>query len=99
MTKKCSFCSKTKFRNIINLGKQPLANSYLLNPKTFDSERKVNLSLEMCLNCKLAQVPHNIYPSDFFLNYDYLSGASKTWVEHCKKFSIHEVLLRRNLNF
>lgn len=91
MTKKCSFCSKTKFRNIINLGKQPLANSYLLNPKNFDSERKVNLSLEMCLNCKLAQVPHNIYPSDFFLNYDYLSGASKTWVEHCKKFSNHVV--------
>ena len=91
MTKKCSFCSKSKFRNIINLGVQPLANSYLINTKQFSSERKVNLSLEMCTNCKLVQVPHNIYPSDFFLNYDYLSGASMTWVEHCKKYTNHVI--------
>ena len=36
----------------------------------------------MCTKCKLIQVPHNVYPST--LNYDYLSGASKTWIEHCK---------------
>lgn len=91
MTKNCSFCLKSKFRNIINLGIQPLANSYLTNPKQFGAERKINLSLEMCINCKLVQVPHNIYPSDFFLNYDYLSGASSTWIKHCKSYTDHVI--------
>ena len=91
MKKKCSFCSHNKFRKILNLGKQPLANSYLNSINEFKKEVKVELSLEMCLNCNLFQVPHNIYPKDFFLDYDYLSGASKTWVNHCKEFSKHVV--------
>ena len=33
MTKKCSFCSESKIRSIIDLGKQPLVNSYLKNKK------------------------------------------------------------------
>ena len=91
MTKKCAFCSNTKFRNVLNLGMQPLANSYLSNSSEFKFEKKVKLSLEMCLSCKLCQVPHNIYPKDFFLNYDYLSGASTTWIKHCKDFSQHVI--------
>ena len=66
MTKKCAFCSNTKFRNVLNLGMQPLANSYLSNSSEFKFEKKVKLSLEMCLSCKLCSAPQHISRKIFF---------------------------------
>ena len=85
--KKCASCRSNNPRLILNLGNTALANSFLDKKEDFVKEKKFPLKLYMCKNCKLVQVFHNVKPSEFFVNYDYLSGASTTWKEHCKKYT------------
>lgn len=85
--KKCASCETSRLKLILNLGKTPLANSFLKNKKDIASEKKYPLKLYICEECKLVQVLHSVKPSEFFINYDYLSGASSTWKSHCKQFT------------
>ena len=86
---RCKLCYGDNFKEIINLGQTPLANSYL-NKKDYLSrleEKTYPLNLKICSNCKLCQVVHKIKPSNFFVNYDYLSKISTTWIRHCKDYT------------
>lgn len=85
--KKCSSCNSKNVNLLLNLGSTALANSYLENIEEFKKEKKFPLKLYMCKKCKLIQVFHNVKPSEFFINYDYLSGVSSTWKKHCKDYS------------
>ena len=84
----------------MNLGSMPLANSYLekKNLKNKKKNKKHSLTLEICEKCKLVQSPHSVYPKDFFLNYDYLSGVSSTWLKHCKDYS-RKIINKYKLNY
>ena len=83
---KCKFCKSNKLKKILNLGYTPLANSYVVKYQHFKFEKSYPLELYFCKKCKLIQAPHNISPNKIFVNYDYLSGVSNTWVKHCEKF-------------
>ena len=85
--KKCSSCNSKNVNLLLNLGSTALANSYLENIEEFKKEKIFPLKLYMCKKCKLVQLFHNVKPSDFFINYDYLSGISSTWRKHCKNYS------------
>lgn len=89
LKKKCASCGSPNVRLILNLGSTALANSFLEKKIDFLKEKKHPLRLYICKNCKLVQVFHNVKPSEFFVNYDYLSGASTTWKKHCKKYTSH----------
>ena len=82
----CKFCKSNQLKKILSLGSTPLANSYVVKYQDFKFEKSYPLELHFCKKCKLIQAPHNISPSKIFVNYDYLSGISSTWKEHCKKF-------------
>lgn len=84
MTQKCHFCGSQNFRMIVDLGKMPLANSYIVSPHL--SETILPLSLQICENCSLVQSPTFSDPAGIFNNYAYLSSTSSSWVEHAGKF-------------
>ena len=91
LKKKCASCGSFNVRLILNLNSTALANSFLEKKIDFYKEKKHPLRLYICKNCKLVQVFHNVKPSEFFINYDYLSGASTTWKKHCKKYTDHMI--------
>lgn len=81
----CNFCKKSNLIKILDLGKTPLANSYLKKQNLFDKEKTYPLKIFLCQKCYLMQAPHKIHPKKFFDDYDYLSGISDTWKIHCKQ--------------
>ena len=96
LKKKCASCKSTKISLILNLGHTALANSFLEKKIDFIKEKKHPLKLYFCNECKLVQVFHAVKPSEFFVNYDYLSGASSTWKKHCRKYT-QDIIKRFNL--
>ena len=91
LKKNCASCGSSNVLLILNLGSTALANSFLVKKTDFLKEKKHPLRLYICKNCKLVQVFHTVKPSEFFINYDYLSGASTTWKSHCKKYTDHMI--------
>jgi 2-polyprenyl-3-methyl-5-hydroxy-6-metoxy-1,4-benzoquinol methylase len=91
----CRICNK-KISNIFtNLGKSPLANSYL--ERKGIKEKYYPLKVFYCKNCYLPQLPQHFYAKKIFKNYDYFSSYSTTWLSHCKKF-VDDVIFNLKLN-
>ncbi len=80
----CLCCKSNKLKNILNLNKQPLANSFLksLNEK----EKNYPLAVNACLNCTHLQLTHIVSPKIIYKNYDYMSGTTKTYLNYMKDF-------------
>lgn len=80
----CLCCKSNKLKGILNLNKQPLANSFLksLNEK----EKKYPLAVNTCLNCTHLQLTHIVSPTIIYKNYDYVSGTTKTYLNYMKDF-------------
>lgn len=95
--KKCASCGSYKIHLLLNLNSTPLANSFIEKKKEFKKEKFYPLKLYMCAMCKLVQIFHSIKPSEFFINYDYLSGASSSWISHCKKYA-NNIIKKYKLN-
>jgi SAM-dependent methyltransferase len=83
-TKRCRGCGSRKFFKYLNLGKQPLANSFL-KKIAIRSEKKYPLEVILCQKCKLSQLSITISSKKIFNDYDYLSSSSKALVEHYRK--------------
>ena len=82
--KNCLACGSNKLKNVLNLNKQPLANSYLKNLKT--EEKKYELKVNACLNCSHLQLSIAVDPKKIYKNYDYLSGTTKTYLNYMEEF-------------
>ena len=53
---KCKICNSGNISEVINLGKQPLANKYPRNKLEIIKEKKFNLKILFCRNCKSGQI-------------------------------------------
>ncbi|WP_218628100.1 class I SAM-dependent methyltransferase [Variovorax sp. dw_954] len=83
----CRFC-KTELRlTLVDLGSQPLANSYLSADHLSQYEPKYPLHARVCENCRLTQVEAATAPSEIFGHYAYFSSYSSSWVEHARHFT------------
>ena len=91
----CRICNKKISRTFTNLGKSPLANSYL--EKENINEKCYPLKVFYCKNCYLPQLPQHFHAKKIFKNYDYFSSYSTSWLNHCKKF-VDEVIFDLKLN-
>jgi len=80
----CVACDSTKLSKILNLGLQPLANSYLKDPTEY--QKTFPLQLNYCNTCTHLQLSHSVDPRLLFDNYLYVSGTSKTGREYFKTF-------------
>lgn len=73
--KECICCGESNLKEILNLGKQPLANSYHNNDEILP---EFPLNLNLCSSCYHLQLSHIVNPDLLFRNYLYVSGTSDT---------------------
>jgi SAM-dependent methyltransferase len=76
----CRCCGSRNLIPYLNLGNQPLANSYHKN----DIEQKYYpLIVNVCNDCFNSQLSIVVDPEVMFKHYLYVSGTTKTFKSHC----------------
>ena len=85
---KCRICRSEKISEVINLGKQPLANKYPKNKDEVKKEKKFNLKIIFCQSCRSGQIKKIINRNILFEDYYYLSSVNKKLKEHFEKLAI-----------
>lgn len=84
--KKVTACRCCRAKNLLlylDLGKQPLANSYLKGGKL----REYPLETMLCQNCFHSMLSVVIKPGLMFKNYLYVSGTTETFQNHCRELA------------
>jgi SAM-dependent methyltransferase len=84
----CRCCGSTALCPVLNLGCQPLANSYLREPAELP---RFPLELLVCESCCHNQLSVVVNPERMFRHYLYVSGTSRTLRAHFAEFA-QEVL-------
>ena len=86
--KKCRFCFNKKLTSVIDLGKQPPANSL---QKKISKQKKVPLKMLRCEKCSLLQLSSTVEPKYLFSKYVWVTGTSKV-IKDYRKFFVKKVL-------
>jgi len=73
---KCLACNSPKLITYLDLGEQPLANSYIKSPSDF--EEQYPLAVAVCEDCFHSQLTVAVDPNLLYKNYLYISGTSET---------------------
>ena len=81
--KTCLACEKSSIKTILDLGEQPLANSY----HNGEILEEYPLKLNVCTNCFHLQLSHTVNPDLMFRNYLYVSGTSQTLKNYFEWFA------------
>ena len=84
---KCRICRSENLKKFLDLGMQPLANSFLKKSETNVQEEKYPLNLLFCVNCGLVQTDYIVPPEKMFKNYLWVSGTSDTIPVHFQKLA------------
>jgi len=80
----CLACGNELIFELLNLGNQPLANSYLEDRNM--PEDDYPLRLNHCPECNHLQLSHAVDPSVLFKHYVYVSGTTKTLRDYFDSF-------------
>jgi 2-polyprenyl-3-methyl-5-hydroxy-6-metoxy-1,4-benzoquinol methylase len=72
----CLCCGSEHLTLVLDLGEQPLANSFIDDPAI--PEYVFPLQLNICTDCTHLQLSHAVDPDLLFKNYLYVSGTSQT---------------------
>lgn len=87
----CRFCGTKLEHTLVDLGVQPLANTYVAPERAEQMEPFFPLHVRVCSECLLAQLPEFESPQNIFGDYAYLSSTSSSWVEHARRFVEHAI--------
>lgn len=87
VNKRCRFCRFPKLSVLFKFGNVPLAGGFLQPTKSDVVEKYYPLSIVICRNCLLLQVPEVINPKILFSNYLYSSSAILSYKKHFSKLS------------
>jgi 2-polyprenyl-3-methyl-5-hydroxy-6-metoxy-1,4-benzoquinol methylase len=71
---------------VIDLGKTPLANSFLSEKMLNEKEEFFPLKVLVCKKCYLVQLKEVETPQNIFTNYAYFSSYSKSFLDHAKNY-------------
>jgi len=74
----CRSCGNTDLKDILSLGKTPLANRLLTPDQLNEPEPTYPLDLVFCPQCTLVQITETVPPDVLFRDYRYLSSVSDT---------------------
>ena len=85
---KCKICDSSQLIEIINLGKQPLANKYPKNRIEINNEKKFNLKVLFCTKCRAGQIKKIIDRNILFEDYYYLSSVNKKLKQHFEELAL-----------
>jgi len=83
--KECIACGNSNLVPLLDLGLQPLANSFL--KKFNETENVFPLATNYCSECFHVQLTHKVDPDLLFKNYLYVSGTAKTQLEYFDWFA------------
>ena len=72
--KNCRICNY-RLKKIIDFGKIALVGNFL---KQKINQKKYNISLNYCINCKHVQIAERLSPNLLFKNYLWETGVSKS---------------------
>jgi hypothetical protein len=78
----CRACGGAALWRFLELGLQPLANSFVRTPEEIAAEPRFPLDVYLCDDCGLVQVCDVIDPETLFRHYIYVTGTSETIAEH-----------------
>jgi SAM-dependent methyltransferase len=85
----CRFCGTPLTHTFLDLGRQPLSNSYLSAQElATGTERSYPLHTRVCHNCFLVQADDAV-PADAIFDgaYAYFSSYSTSWVDHARRYA------------
>jgi len=82
--KDCVCCGKHNLSLVLDLNKQPLANSYHKEGEVLE---EYPLGLNLCEDCYHLQLTHIVNPDLLFKNYLYCSGTTQTLRDNFEWFS------------
>jgi SAM-dependent methyltransferase len=85
----CRFCKTPLVDTFLDLGDQPLANSYLSAEQlAAGTERVYPLHVRVCRSCFLVQADDAVSAEHIFDEaYAYFSSYSTSWVEHARRYA------------
>ena len=86
-TASCRCCGANLLHTFVDLGRSPLANSYLTTEQLQQTEPFYPLHTYVCGDCFLVQLESVAKPEDIFSDYAYFSSYSDTWVEHARVYA------------
>jgi SAM-dependent methyltransferase len=81
----CLCCGSKNLSLTLDLGEQPMANSFIESPET--PELVFPLRLNRCTKCSHLQLSHAVDPDLLFRNYLYVSGTSQTLKDYFDWFA------------
>ncbi len=83
----CRLCGGAVSDTALSLGEQPISNR-LHRPGGSAPVASYPLEIVVCTACGLPQLAHDLAAEEHFHDdYTYLSGASSTWVDHCRRYA------------
>jgi SAM-dependent methyltransferase len=83
---KCRFCGATLKNTFVDLGMQPLCESYLRSDQLNHMEPFFPLHVYVCSNCFLVQLEEYVAPEEIFSEYAYFSSYSDSWLRHSENY-------------
>lgn len=83
----CRFCGAPLSQVFVDLGAQPLANSYLEPGDLRKPEPFLPLCVYVCGECFLVQLPEEERPEAIFSDYAYFSSYSESWLRHAEAYA------------
>lgn len=87
MSLECRFCCSPLCHTFCDLGKTPLANSFL-NPEGIAAKEPLfPLIAYVCSRCFLVQLPQAESPEEIFSHYAYFSSYSTSWLNHARHYA------------
>ena len=99
----CLCCGRDNFLlPVLDLGPQVPANSYKKDIN--EIQQKYPLGIQFCSHCNHLQLTHIVFPDILFKDYSYVSGTSKTGLNHfieiakkannfCEEYNLPKVVL------
>lgn len=89
----CQYCGTPLTISWVDLGLQPLANSYAPTAEIAAALPRYPLHARACPSCWLVQVDRVTTADNIFSDYAYFSSYSQSWLEHCSRYS--EAMIER----
>jgi 2-polyprenyl-3-methyl-5-hydroxy-6-metoxy-1,4-benzoquinol methylase len=82
----CRFCGTPLRHTFVDLGMQPLCESYVSLEKLNEMEPFYPLHTYVCINCFLVQLQEFVAPKEIFSEYAYFSSYSDAWLTHAQTY-------------
>jgi 2-polyprenyl-3-methyl-5-hydroxy-6-metoxy-1,4-benzoquinol methylase len=83
---KCRFCGNSLTHTFVDLGMQPLCESYVGPNQLNQMEPFFPLHTYVCDNCFLVQLEEYVAPKEIFSEYAYFSSYSDDWLQHAENY-------------